>query len=506
MNPLVLDGEHLTIEGLTEVARGRSVEIAPEALERVERSSALLARIAEAGTPKVYGLNTGVGINKDQPVTAEHYIEYNLNMLRVHCVGVPPYASEERTRAVMAAKLNGLLGGRVGMKPELVLLYRDFLNARIHPLIPLRGSVGEADIVNLSHLGLALLGEGKVIYRGETVPAGEAIAAAGLRPGTLGPRDGLALVSSNALGAALGALILDEAEALVETADLAYALTMEGFKGNVSPLDRETFRLRPYPGALRSMEHARELLAGSDLWETDAELQDPLSIRCSVHVHGAVRESLEHARRMLLIQLNSTDENPTILFEEGRVIPCGNFEPLSWVLPFEMLGVALSHLSRTSTHRILRLSSPRFTGLPRFLNPREGICHAFGVIQKTFTSLDGEIRHLSNPISADYCALSEDQEDRGCNTPYVMLKLEKILNNLGYILGIEFLHAAQAVDLRGSLRLGRGTEAAYRRFREAIPFMDTDRDLSGDILEARRLVAGRILTDAAEEAVVPGGR
>ena len=424
MKPLVLDGSNLTVADLVSVAReGRRVEIAPEALERVRAASAFLHRIAEAGTPKVYGLNTGVGINKDQAVTAEHYIEYNQNMLRVHCVGVPPYATEAQTRAVMTAKLHSLLGGHVGMKPDLVLLYRDFLNEGIHPLIPLRGSVGEADITSLS------------------------------------------------------------------------------------PLDPATFRVRPYRGGIASMEHARQLLEGSYLWEVQAELQDPLSLRCSVHVHGAVRDALDHAEALLSVQLNGCDENPVVLVEEWRLVPCGNFEPLNWVLPFETLGVAAGHLSQTSVRRTLRLGSPRFTGLPRFLNPREGICHAFGVIQKTFTTLDAEIHHLAHPLSWDTTPLSEDQEDRGCNTPYVMLNLGRILDNLAYILGMEFLHAAQAVDLRRPPRLGRGTEAAHRRFRESVPFLDTDRELSRDIREARRLVASRELLAAAREALgSPEGR
>ena len=177
------------------------------------------------------------------------------------------------------------------------------------------------------------------------------------------------------------------------------------------------------------------------------------------------------------------------------------------VRTFETLGVAAGHLSQTSVRRTLRLGSPRFTGLPRFLNPREGICHAFGVIQKTFTTLDAEIHHLAHPLSWDTTPLSEDQEDRGCNTPYVMLNLGRILDNLAYILGMEFLHAAQAVDLRRPPRLGRGTEAAHRRFRESVPFLDTDRELSRDIREARRLVASRELLAAAREALgSPEGR
>lgn len=504
MNALVLNGSGLTVGDVVDVARrGRPVAIAPEAFERVERASALLSAAASGGSQKIYGMNTGVGANKDREISPRYYAEYNRNMLLAHCDGIEPFATEEQVRAVLLVRLNTLLLGRTGMNPELVRLHEAFLNAAIHPRLPLRGSVGEGDITNLSFIGLAMIGEGEVTYRGKTVEAARALAEEGLASAALGPKDGLSLVSSNALGAGLAALLIDEMEALVDTADLAYALTLEGFKGNVSPLDESVCLCRPYEGQRQSSAFARALLEGSYLWLPDVNdaLQDPLSIRCACQVHGAFRDALAYARDLLERHINASDDNPCILFEEDRIVPSANFEPLNWVLAFEMLGIGLSHLSRTAAQRTLRLGSPRFTGLARFLTPADGKVHAFGTIQKLFCSLDSEIRHLANPVSADFSSLSEDMEDRGNNTPYVMAKTERILDALWRILAIEMIHAAQAVDLRKATRLGRGTAAAKEALREAIPFLDRDRNLSLDVSRAYTLARDRVLLNQAKEAL-----
>lgn len=504
METLLLNGMGLTIEKLVEVARGgRQVEITPEAMDAVKRSWELLYRVATTGEQKVYGMNTGVGVNKDREISPRYYSEYNRNMLLAHCDGVEPFATEEQVRAIMLTRLNNVLLGRTGMHPDIVCLFRDFLNRGIHPLMPLRGSVGEGDITNMSLIGLAMIGEWDVMYHGERMTSAEAMRREGLSPAELGPKDGLSLVSTNAVGAGLAALLIDEMENLLDTADLAYAMTMEGFKGNVSTLDPAPYDERPYAGQKRSMELSRAFLEGSYLWQPNVTgaLQDPLSIRCAAQVHGAVRDALAYARELLEIHLNSSDDNPCILFEEDRIVPCGNFEPLNWVLAFEMLDIALCHLSKTATSRTLRMGSPRFTGLARFLTPTDARVHAFGTIQKVFCALDSENRHLSNPVSADYSSLSEDMEDRGNNTPYVMMKTAKMIDNLYYILAIEMIHAAQAIDLRKPTSLGKGTGAAREALRERVPFLDTDRNLSLDVAAGRDLLANRTLLYRARQAI-----
>ncbi|REK64071.1 MAG: aromatic amino acid lyase [Cohnella sp.] len=486
-----LDGRSLTIEALEQIALRRyKVELAPEAVARVEKAHLVLHELAAKGIP-IYGFNRGVGINKDREISSDFFENYNRNLIYSHSAGIEPAATEEQARAVLAARLNTLLLGATGVHPQVVNMYRDFLNAGIHPVLPLRGSVGAADITVLSHIGLAMIGEGDVIYKGATVPASDALRRAGLAPLKLGPKDGLAIVSSNALSAGLGALVLGEAARLLETADIVFALSLEAIRGCISPLDEAAYRLRPYEGAAESAAFVRSLLAGGDLPELDtsSKIQDPLSFRSACHVHGAARDSLAYARKLLLVQLNSSDDNPCLLADEQRIVPSSNFDVTAWTLAFEMLGIALSHVSKISCYRAIKLGTPQFTGLPRFLSPDPASAIAYGTIQKTFTSLDAEIRHLSNPVSADYFSLSGDMEDHANNTPLVVRKTAEIIDRLYYILSMEAMHAAQAIDLREAVRLGQGTREAYAAIRSVVPVLSQDRFLTPDIQAVYKLLA-----------------
>ncbi|KQX48923.1 HAL/PAL/TAL family ammonia-lyase [Paenibacillus sp. Root444D2] len=492
---LVLDGKSLTIEDLQAVAVHRvKVEIDESSWELLEKSRRFVLKKAELDEP-VYGFNRGVGLNKDRIIEAQAFETYNRNLLYAHAAGIEPYASEEQVRAVLLARLNSLLVGRTGIAPAIAKQYADFLNAGIHPLLPLRGSVGAGDITLLSHLGLAFIGEGDVMYAGARTSAAAALAQAGLTPVRLGAKDGLAIVSSNAVAAGTGALVLYACEQLLELADLVYALSLEGLQGHVTPLDPSVQRYRPYAGQSSSAERVRRFLTNSGLWHKEsASLQDPLSFRSACHIHGAALDGLQVVKAALHIHLNASDDNPCVLEEEDRIVSCANFEPLAWVLGFEMLGIALSHVSKSACFRTIKLGSPSFTGLSRFLSPDESTI-AFSTIQKTFTALDAEIRHLSNPSSADYYSLAGDMEDHSSNAPFVVSKVGEIIDRLYYIVAIEAMHAVQAIDLRAGVKLGQGTQAAYDEFRTVVPFLAKDRNLTADIQSAYQLLkSGKLLT------------
>lgn len=498
---IVLNGKDLTIDNLSKVAReGYKVEISEEGKNKLLQSRKLVFELADSNVP-VYGFNTGVGWNKDKRVFKDFFQEYNTNLIRAHCVAVEPEASIEEVRAVMLTRLNTLLCGCTGIQPEVAFMYGEMLNRNVTPVMPERGSVGEADIACLSHIGLTMLGEGDAYYNGVKMPAKEALEKAGLDSVTLGPKDGLAIVSSNALAAGEGALVVKDVEDLLDIADIIYALSLEGLNGNTSPLDPKTHEVRPFPGQRYSAEKITKYLEGSYIWDPDWKkpVQDPLSFRGSAHVHGSVRDALEYVTKYLTIQMNSSDDNPCVILDERRMISCSNFEPTTWVLGFEMLGIALSHLSKVSCYRTIKLSTPDFTKLPRFLSPADNVI-CYGTIQKAFTSLDAEIRHLSNPSTSDFFSVAGDIEDHANNSPYVVQKTRKIVDNLRYILGIEMLHAAQAIDLRNDIHQGRGTKVAYETIREVIPFYDKDRNLTEDIRKAYELIkSNKILNRVREE-------
>lgn len=482
----VLDGLNLTLEDARNVALGRmEVEISETAIQRMKEARELVFALADKDVP-IYGFTTGVGWNKDKKVFGKYFEEYNRNLIYAHCVAVGPEMKEEQVRAVMLARLNTLLAARTGIQLEVVEMYRQFLNKGVHPVVPARGSVGEGDIANMSHIGLAMIGEGEVFYQGQRMPAAEALEKAGLKPVVLGPKDGLSIVSTNALAAGAGALTATRARRLMEIANAVYALSVEGLDGNITPL-------RPEPNAARRMESQsrcaaamRKLLSGSYLERKGItkRLQDPLSYRGAHAINGTVLDALNYLEPLLEIQLNSTDDNPCIVVESEEIISCSNFEVTNWVLGFELLGQAVAHLSRSACHRTMKLSNPDFTGLPRFLSPNEGSVQAYQTIQKPFTSLDGEIRHLMNPANTDYFSVAGEMEDHATNSPYVVEKTEKIIDNAFYILGIEALHGAQAIDLRKPESLGAGSCVLYEALRERVSFLSADRPLTPDIQAA----------------------
>jgi len=487
---VVLDGSQLTLDAVRLVAaESYRVEIGEAAAKRVERGFELLGELANQGIP-IYGLNRGVGLNKDQEVSAAEQEAFNRNLIYSHAAGVGPYASDIQARAVLLVRLNTMLVGSSGVQLAVPLLYKDMLNAGISPLIPLSGSVGAADIALLSHIGLAVLGEGEVSVRGERIAAAQALADAGLAPVKLMRKDALAIVSSNALSVGTGALALGELKRLLQSADAVLALSLEAIEGTVSPLDEAAHRLLPFRGAAESAANVRQYLAGGTLTAATAscKLQDPLSFRSACHVHGAARDAIAYAESLLHIHMNGAEDNPCLVLDEERLVASSNFDITSWTLAMEMVGIALSHVSKVTSHRSLRLGSPVFTGLNRFLSPAAGTI-AFGTMQKTIASLDAEIRGLSQPVSADYLPLAGDMEDHANQTPLVVRRIVDISDRLYYLLGMEAMHAAQAIDLRGTQdALGQGTALIYQSIRSVIPMLKADRPLSRDIEEAARRV------------------
>lgn len=499
---IILDGKNLSFEDVLQISKGQKVEISEEAMETVKKSRELIFKLAKDGYP-VYGLNRGVGWNKDKYVFSEFFQNYNENLIKAHCVAVGPESTIEEVRAMMVARLNTTLCGSTGMAPEIIEMYRDFLNNDIVPVVPRRGSIGEGDIATLSHIGLAMIGEGEVFYKGQRMEASQALENAGLEKAKLGPKDGLGIVSSNAHSAGIAALLVKEVEELIKVSNIVYCLGMEGLNGNIQSLDESVNKVRKYEGQIRCAEDCRKYLDGSYLYEPskDRALQDSVSYRGGFAINGAIYDSLEYLKEKLNIQLNTTDDNPCILPDEGRISVSNNFEPTTWVLAIEMLGIALNHLSKSSCHRTIKLADPAFTKLNRFLTPEDGNVIAYGTIQKAFTSLDTENRMLANPSSMDYFAVAGNIEDHANNSPLAVDKLIKIVDNLRYIIGIEAMHAAQAIDLRKDVKLGKGTKAAFKSIRESIPFLEKDRCLTVDIEKAYNLIkSGKILKEV-EEAI-----
>lgn len=510
-----LDGRTATPESISRIAHGERVRISPQARERVRLAHEVLLNAARNGQ-KIYGLTVGVGLNKDRDMVdakgqlTQEIIDassrFNVGLLRAHGGGVGPDATILDTRAVMAARLNGLLTGGGGVQESIVDTYASFLNQGVTPAIPSSGSLGEADITLLSHIGIAMLGEGDVYYQGRKQAAADVLKATGIAAIRPFGKDALSILSSNAYASGLASLALNDLAHLRRISKLVYALSLQAFNGNVSPLLQDTLALRPFPQTVQAGADLRKLLDGASLWNRDPgrALQDPLSFRTGVYLLGELDHSYAQTLALIDIQLNSSDDNPGVaigvtpkssrwqekqgyLDSKGAVLPTANFEPLPWVMALEESGLALAHNSLASAQRIIKLNDPNFTGLSRFLGTDSTI-HAFGAMEKPAVALAMENKELALPVSLDYLPVAGNIEDVATNAPVAVLRVRKQIANSYALLGIELIHAAQAAELRQrknpDFTLSPATKVLFDALRKQVPFLEQDRPLTNDFRAA----------------------
>lgn len=519
---VTLDGHSITPQMIANVADGEAVAVAPAAIKRVTMSHKVLIEAAQNGL-KIYGLTVGVGLNKDRPMVDVHgkltqevidaSKKFNVGLLHAHSGGIGEPMSIRVARATLVTRLNGLLNGGGGVQPAIVDAYVTFLNKGITPVIPADGSVGEGDITVISHIGLAMLGEGEVYYQGNKVAASAALQSSQTPAITPYAKDALAILSSNAYSAASGALALDSLAHLMQVNTLTYALSLQALNGNVSPFLANTLALRPYPEVAAMGKNLRELLVGSSLWQHDDSrpLQDPLSFRSGVYLLAELQRSYRQAYDQLLVQLNSSDDNPGVALNvtapsqrpqeavgyvsegnlQGAVLPSANFEPLPWVLAFEQLGLALAHNSLASAQQVVKLNNPAFTGLSRFLGTDHTV-HTFGAMEKPVMMLAMRNKELAMPVSLDYFPVAGDIEDIATNAPAVVERVQQQVDNAYQLLGILLVHDAQAVDLRqqrhNGFTLSAPTAKLYAAIRQQVPFIEIDRPLAPDFAAAEQVL------------------
>ncbi|MGZ6141381.1 MAG: histidine ammonia-lyase, partial [Myxococcaceae bacterium] len=412
---LLLDGETLSLEEIREVSRGDwHVALAPEALARVERARALVDRIA-AGEAAAYGINTGFGTLAEVRIDRKDLRTLQRNLLLSHAAGVGTPLPVPEARALLLLRCNVLARGHSGIRPRTLQLALDMLNRGVIPVVPERGSVGASgDLAPLAHLALVLIGEGEAFVGTERLQGRAALARVGLEPVVLEAKEGLALVNGTQAMCAVGALALLRGEALAETADLAGAMTLEGLLGSHRPFLAPIHAARPHPGQIAVAEHLRSLLRDSEIVESHADcakVQDPYSLRCMPQVHGAVRDGLSHARRVLSIEVNSATDNPLVFPDEDLIVSGGNFHGQPVSLALDVLAIACTQLSSISERRVEQLVNPALSGLPPFLAKNSGLNSGFMIAQVSAAALVSENKILAHPASVDSIPSSAGRED-----------------------------------------------------------------------------------------------
>lgn len=482
-----IDGASLTLEQTDEVADGSEVSLAAAARPRIESARRFVEDIVSRGEV-VYGINTGFGALSEVTIPPEKLRELQINLVRSHSCGVGDPLSERVVRAMMLQRANVLSKGYSGCRLEVIELLMRMLNSRVHPVIPSRGSVGASgDLAPLAHLALVVIGEGEAVYAGQRMPGGEALNAAGIQPLTLEAKEGLALLNGTQAMTAVGGLALLDAERLTDATDVTGAMSLEALKGTPVAFDPKIHAVRAHPGQIKSARRLRELIDGSEIREShrdhgvDPRVQDAYALRCMPQVHGAVRDSLAHARRILEIEINSATDNPLIFVEAGEVLSGGNFHGEPIALTLDYAAVAIADLGTISERRVERLVNPDLSGLPAFLTPNPGMNSGMMIAQIVAASLIAENSVLAHPASVTNLPTSGNKEDHVSMGMTSALKFAQVVKNSEMIIAIELMCAAQGLDFLKPLKPGLRLAEAYSRVREVVPSLERDTSLSGYI-------------------------
>ncbi|NMO22893.1 histidine ammonia-lyase [Pyxidicoccus fallax] len=495
---ILIDGDTLKLEEILQVARNEAtVELAPEAAARVRASRALVDRVAAGDTP-AYGINTGFGTLAEVRIDKKDLRDLQRNLILSHACGVGTPLPLPEARALLLLRCNVLAKGFSGIRPETLGLALDMLNRDVVPVVPERGSVGASgDLAPLAHLALVFIGEGEAYFQGQRLPARQALERAGLQPVVLEAKEGLALVNGTQAMCAVGTLLQLRAETLADLADVAGSMTLEGLLGSHKPFIPEIHDVRAHPGQKACAAHLRRILAGSELVETHvncSKVQDPYSLRCMPQVHGAAREGLSFARRILEVEVNSATDNPLVFTETERIVSGGNFHGQPISLAMDVVAMALTQLSSISERRVEQLVNPALSGLPAFLAKNSGLNSGFMIAQVTSAALVAESRVLSHPASVDSIPSSAGREDHVSMGMTAALKGRQVSDFTRSCLAIEVLCAAQALDFRLPVKPGKGALAAYELVRSKVPHMDRDRELHKDIEAVSQLIdSGELL-------------
>jgi len=505
-------GAHpLSVADVVAVARhGADIVLEPESLDQVEASRAIVEALADDVEPH-YGISTGFGALATTFIPSDRRAQLQASLVRSHAAGSGPEVEREVVRALMLLRLSTLMTGRTGAQRATVETYAALLNAGITPVVREYGSLGcSGDLAPLAHCALAAMGEGQVRVDGELLDASTALAAAGIAPVVLAEKEGLALINGTDGMLGMLALAIHDLTALLRTADIAAAMSVEALLGTDAVFADDLQRLRPQHGQAVAAANLRSLLAGSPIVASHkgpecTRVQDAYSLRCAPQVHGGARDTLAHATIVAERELASAIDNP-VLTLDGRVESNGNFHgaPVAYVLDF--LAIVAADVASMSERRTDRFLDPaRSQGLTPFLAHEVGVDSGLMIAQYTAAGIVSELKRLASPASVDSIPSSAMQEDHVSMGWAAARKLRRSVDGLGRVLAIEIMTAARGADLRRPLLPGAATGAVIAEVHDVVAGPGSDRYLSPEIEAVVGLVqSGRVLA-AAESVTGPLG-
>ncbi|MBS1271641.1 MAG: Histidine ammonia-lyase [Candidatus Marinimicrobia bacterium] len=502
MKSLILDGNSLKIPDCTGFLRhSPPVSIDDKAVERMNESRRIVEK-AITSNETYYGINTGFGKLADVRIDNDQLADLQVNLVRSHAAGVGEPFPNTIVKLMMMLKVNALVKGYSGCRPVVAETIASMLNTGVYPVIPSKGSVGASgDLAPLAHLALAVIGEGEVTWRGKRVPSLFALKQEDIPPVALQAKEGLAILNGTQASLAAGIDAFIRLENLVKAADILGATSVEALKGTDTPFREELHAIRDHNGQQKSARNLYTLLQESEIHESHRDcgkVQDMYSLRCMPQVHGASRDNMEYARKILTTEMNSCTDNPVVFPETGKIISGGNFhaEPVGMVL--DSLGTAAAELGSISERRIAAMMDPTMSQMPAFLTRNSGLQSGYMIPQVTAAALASENKGLAHPSTVDSIPTSANQEDHVSMATFAARKLREIVGNVEQILAVEWLCAVQGLDLKDGLKPAKLLQPVYDTLREKVPTWGEDRVHSKDMNQAVTLLRDGKLVEAVE--------
>ena len=502
---LVLHPGSVTLDQLCQFYRDDpEVHLHESCKNRVD-AAAHIVQQAAAGDEAVYGINTGFGKLASTRIPAEQTTQLQRNLILSHCCGVGEPLPGKIVRMVMLLKIISLGRGASGVRWQVIKRLEKFLQIGLSPMVPEKGSVGASgDLAPLAHLTAVLLGEGYAMYKGNTMPASEALKAAGLEPLELGPKEGLGMINGTQVSTALALAALFDSWSLAQTALVSGAMTTDALMDSTAPFRPEIHALRGLQGQIDAAAALRGLLAGSKIREShrsnDERVQDPYSIRCQPQVMGACLDLLRQIGSTLEIEANAVTDNPIVVIEDGSILSGGNFHAEPVAFAADQCALAIAEIGSITERRIAITVDPAQSfGLPAFLSPDPGLNSGFMIAEVTSAALMAENKHKAMPCSIDSTPTSANQEDHVSMACHAARRLEAMNENLASIIAIELLTSVQGIEFRAPIETSPPLLKVMQVVRERVKRLENDRYLADDIARIKEMVMKRHIILALED-------
>ncbi len=478
---IYIDGNSLSIEDVIAVVdKGEKAGIADSAMEQIRKSKKSLMKILESGKP-VYGVNTGFGSLLNVNVEKNNTVQLQINLIRSHSAGTGDPLDERTVKSIMLVRANTLVKGYSGVSEDLISFLLFMINENIIPVVPRYGSVGASgDLAPLAHIGLAVMGEGDVFYRGKIMNSAEVFRNLGKKPYSYAEKEGVALINGTSVICGILALEVKKSEKLINEALGSFALAFEGLSGTDRAFTEWALASRPHEGQQLIGMALRKLFHGSAIVENarKTKVQDAYSLRCTPQVYGAVWDTVEYVRKVLSTEINSATDNPLLMGDE--YISTGNFHGEPVAMASDFLAIAMTDFGNMVERRLARIVDTNLSGLPPFLVSDYGLNSGYMIPQYTAAALCNVNKTLAHPNSADTIPTSANQEDHVSMGTNAALKLVEINKNVETIIAIEYLLGAQALEFR-KFEPSKATMDIYSKIRAIVKPLDRDRPSTDDI-------------------------